>query len=131
MSGIASISGRLGNYCFRTMKKSGKVYIHQMPSKKSGTSKAPSAATLARRERFAAIAKMVQQMQMRSAQGVKCPYCGDETGWYNPISNRFQTDLKNNQREHCPKCGKRVYAREGWLMNQPPFKEDEDDGKRT
>ena len=63
MSGIASISGRLGNYCFRTMKKSGKVYIHQMPSKKSCSSKAPSAATLARRERFAAIAKLVQQMQ--------------------------------------------------------------------
>lgn len=51
-----------------------------------------------------------------------CPYCGDETGWYNPASQRFQSDLKNNQREHCPKCGKRVYAREGWLMNQPPKK---------
>lgn len=48
-----------------------------------------------------------------------CPYCGDETGWYNPASQRFQTDLENNQREHCPKCGKRVYAREGWLINQP------------
>ena len=48
-----------------------------------------------------------------------CPYCGDETGWYNPASQRFQSDLKNNQREHCPKCGKRVYADEHWLMNQP------------
>jgi len=50
----------------------------------------------------------------------RCPYCGDETGWYNPVSQRPQSDLKNNQREHCPKCGKRVYAREGWIMNQPP-----------
>jgi hypothetical protein len=50
------------------MKKSGKVYIHLMPSKKSDSSKAPNAATLARRERFAAIAKLVQQMQ---ADGTK------------------------------------------------------------
>lgn len=49
-----------------------------------------------------------------------CPYCGDETGWYNPLSNRFQSDLENNKRKHCPKCGKRVYAREGWIINQPP-----------
>lgn len=49
-----------------------------------------------------------------------CPYCGDETPWYNPVSTRFQSDLKNNQREYCPKCGKRVYAREGWIMNQSP-----------
>ena len=49
-----------------------------------------------------------------------CPYCGDETPWYNAVSTRFQSDLTNNQREYCPKCGKRVYAREGWLMNQPP-----------
>lgn len=48
-----------------------------------------------------------------------CPYCGDETVWFNPMSHRFQSDLKNNQREHCPKCGKRVYADEHWLMNQP------------
>lgn len=51
---------------------------------------------------------------------VQCPYCGDETPWYNPASDRFQSDLEANQREHCPKCGKRVYAREGWIMNQPP-----------
>lgn len=49
----------------------------------------------------------------------RCPYCGDETGWYNPASQRFQSDLENNQRTHCPKCGKRVYAREGWIVNQP------------
>ena len=63
MSGIASISGRLGNYCFRTMKKSGKVYIHTLPSKKSDLAKAPSAAMVAQRERFGAITKMVAQMR--------------------------------------------------------------------
>ena len=45
------------------MKKSGKVYMHQMPSKKQGPAKAPSAAMVAQRERFAAIAKMVTQMR--------------------------------------------------------------------
>lgn len=49
----------------------------------------------------------------------KCPHCGDETGWYNPMSNRFQSDLENNKREYCPKCNKRVFSREGWIMNQP------------
>jgi len=63
MSGIASISGRLGNYCFRTMRKSGNVYMHTVPSKKPGPKKAPSAAMVAQRERFGAIVKMVHQMQ--------------------------------------------------------------------
>ena len=49
----------------------------------------------------------------------RCPYCDDETLWYNPMSHRIQSNLGNNQREHCPKCGKRVYAEERWLMNQP------------
>lgn len=49
----------------------------------------------------------------------KCPYCGDETGWYNPGIRSFQTDFKNNIREHCPKCGERVYASVRWIMNQP------------
>ena len=63
MPGIASISGRVGNCCFRTMKATGKVYMHQMPSKEQkGPVKAPSAAMVAQRERFAAIAKMVKQM---------------------------------------------------------------------
>ena len=60
----------------------------------------------------------VTTYQRRKALGV-CPYCGDETGWYNPASNRFQSDLENNKRERCPKCGKRVFAREGWIINQP------------
>ena len=64
MAGIASISGRLGNYCFRTMKSTGKVYVHTMPSKKpKGSPKAPSVAMIAQRERFSAITKMVTQMR--------------------------------------------------------------------
>lgn len=49
----------------------------------------------------------------------KCPYCGDETGWYNPINNKLQSDIENNRRTHCPTCKKRVYAREWWTFNQP------------
>lgn len=49
-----------------------------------------------------------------------CPYCGDETGWYNPASTWFQSDAENNLRKYCPKCHKRVYAREGFICNQPP-----------
>ena len=49
----------------------------------------------------------------------RCPYCGDETKWYNPMSDRPQSDLENNKRKYCPKCKKRVYAREGWSINQP------------
>lgn len=73
MSGIASISGRLGNYCFRTMKKTGKVYIHTLPSKGErlklkGERKAPSAAMMRQRERFGAIVKMVRQMQQAGSK---------------------------------------------------------------
>ena len=50
----------------------------------------------------------------------RCPYCGDETGWYNPVAyQRFQSDIDNNMRTHCPKCKSRVYAREGLIINQP------------
>ena len=64
MPGIASISGRVGNCCFRTMKKSGKVYMHQVVSKeKKRLVKVPSEAMIAQRERFASIAKMVMQMR--------------------------------------------------------------------
>ena len=69
MSGIASISGRLGNYCFRTMKATGKVYMHPVASKEQkGPTKAPSAAMVAQRERFAAIVKMVTQMQANGSK---------------------------------------------------------------
>lgn len=68
MSGIASISGRLGNYCFRTMKATGKVYMHPLASKKQRPVKAPSAAMVAQRERFGAITKMVAQMRKNGSK---------------------------------------------------------------
>lgn len=68
MAGIASISGRVGNYCFRTMKASGKVYMHSLSDKASKTcAKAPSAAIVAQRKRFGAITKMVAQMRKNGA----------------------------------------------------------------
>ena len=61
MAGIASVSGRIGDYCFRTMRASGKVYMHL--AKRQPSSKAPTAAMIAHRERFGAITKMVSQMR--------------------------------------------------------------------
>lgn len=61
MSGIMSISGRVGDYCFRTMRASGKVFMHSATRKKS--CKAPTEAVIAHRERFGAITKMVAQMR--------------------------------------------------------------------
>ena len=64
MTGIASISGRIGNYCFRTMKSSGRVFVHQVSSQKPKVErKAPSEAMVNQRARFAAIAKMVRLMR--------------------------------------------------------------------
>lgn len=63
MSGIASISGRMGNYCFRTMKATGKVYMHPVAAedeRKKG--ERVSEAVKAQRERFATIAQMVRAM---------------------------------------------------------------------
>ena len=70
MSGIASISGRVGNCCFRTMKATGKVYMHQVKgqSNKVQSTKEPSEAMKAQRKRFSAIAKMVMKMM---AEGTK------------------------------------------------------------
>ena len=70
MSGIASISGRVGNCCFRTMKATGKVYMHQAKgqSTKVQSTKEPSEAMLRQRKRFSEIAKMVMQMK---AEGSK------------------------------------------------------------
>lgn len=70
MSGIASISGRVGNCCFRTMKATGKVYMHQVKdkSRKPQAERPVSEAMKAQRKRFAAIAKMVKQMM---AEGTK------------------------------------------------------------
>ena len=67
MAGIASLSGRVGNYCFRTMRGSGKVFMYQMPSKgeklKVKSERNVTDAVKAQRERFGAITKMVAQMR--------------------------------------------------------------------
>ncbi len=64
MSGIASISGRVGNCCFRTMKATGKVYMHQIKEQrdKVQSTKEPSEAMMRQRKRFAAITKIVTKM---------------------------------------------------------------------
>ena len=61
MAEIESISGRAGDYCFRTMRASGKVFMYSATRKKS--SKTPTATVIARRERFGAITKMVAQLR--------------------------------------------------------------------
>ena len=70
MSGIASISGRVGNCCFRTMRATGKVYMHQVKdeSRKSKVERPASEAMMRQRQRFSTIAKMVKQMM---AEGTK------------------------------------------------------------
>ena len=68
--GIASISGRVGNCCFRTMKATGKVYMHQVKEQrdKVQSTKVPSEAMLRQRQRFSAIAKMVRQMMQTNTK---------------------------------------------------------------
>ena len=70
MSGIASISGRVGNCCFRTMKATGKVYMHQVKdnSQKSRVKRPANEAMVRQRKRFSEIAKIVMQMK---AEGSK------------------------------------------------------------
>ena len=70
--GIASISGKLGDYCFRTMRSTGKVYMHTI-TKNGRTNmkserKAPSAAMVQQRERFGALTKMVAQMRKNGSK---------------------------------------------------------------
>ena len=70
MSGIASISGRVGNCCFRTMKATGKVYMHQVKDErqKSRVKRPASEAMVRQRKRFSEIAKMVMQMKAEGAK---------------------------------------------------------------
>ena len=70
MSGIASISGRVGNCCFRTMKATGKVYMHQVKAKsqESRVKRSASEAMVRQRKRLSEIAKMVMRMK---AEGSK------------------------------------------------------------
>ena len=70
MSGIASISGRVGNCCFRTMKATGKVYMHQVKAKsqESRVRRPASEAMVRQRKRFSEIAQIVARMK---AEGSK------------------------------------------------------------
>ena len=72
MGGIASISGKLGDYCFRTMRATGKVYMHTIQKKErtkvENEMKAPSAAMVKQRVRFGAITKLVAQMRKNGSK---------------------------------------------------------------
>ena len=59
-AGMKCISGRLGDVCFRTMKATGKTVVSRMPQARKSV---PSAAEMASRERFALMAKTVNQMR--------------------------------------------------------------------
>lgn len=63
-AGIESISGRLGNVCFRTMKATGKVYVHPIPSEqpKKNPRPAKTVGEVENQERFAKRAQVVNQM---------------------------------------------------------------------
>ncbi len=60
-AGIESISGRLGNVCFRTMKATGKVYLGSLPQARKTQ---PSASEMEARERFARKARIVKVMHL-------------------------------------------------------------------
>ena len=57
---ISGISGKIGNLCFRTMKKSGKVYLVRLPRVKNRTS---SLRESSQTELFKRRAKIVLQMR--------------------------------------------------------------------
>ena len=58
--GIKSISGKVGNVCFRTMKATGKVYMVSMSQVRKTQ---PSASEIEARERFARKARIVKIMR--------------------------------------------------------------------
>ena len=63
--GIESISGRLGNVCFRTMKATGKVYMGSLPQARKTR---PSASEIEARERFARKARIVKIMRIAGSK---------------------------------------------------------------
>lgn len=64
-AGIAGVSGRVGNMCFRTMKATGKTYMTSLPDKRKT---APKASELVARERFARKARIVRAMRQAGAK---------------------------------------------------------------
>lgn len=63
--GIREVSGKVGNVCFRTMKSTGNVFVGRLPRTRTTL---PSAAETAARERFALMAKMVNQMRKEGSK---------------------------------------------------------------
>lgn len=63
--GITSISGKMGNMCFRTMKATGNVYVYRLRQQRhqEESVKDVSKAVMAQRARFVAIAKIVGMMR--------------------------------------------------------------------
>ncbi len=57
--GIKSISGKMGNVCFRTMKATGKIYMNALPS---GRKTPIRPQEVRNREKFGARARLVAQM---------------------------------------------------------------------
>ena len=64
-AGITSISGKIGNVCFRTMKSSGRVYMSRMPSPRSSQ---PSEKEIAARELFRKKAQTVALMKREGSR---------------------------------------------------------------
>lgn len=58
--GIEKISGKVGNYCFRTMKATGKVYVTRMYAERRTK---PKASELKAREAFGKRAELVRMMR--------------------------------------------------------------------
>ena len=63
--GIMSISGKMGNMCFRTMKATGNVYVYRLRKQRhqEQSTKDVSNAVMAQRARFVTIAKIVRMMR--------------------------------------------------------------------
>ena len=63
--GMRSISGKVGNVCFRTMKATGRRYVSSMPCMRKN---ALSEAERATRERFARKARLVKAMRQAGSK---------------------------------------------------------------
>lgn len=70
-AGIASISGKMGNVCFRTMKATGKVYMHPLKHddrKVPVRKKTKTVNEVENQERFAKRSHLVNQMLQGGAK---------------------------------------------------------------
>lgn len=63
--GIRSISGKVGNVCFRTIKATGKVYVSSLSQARKTQ---PSTSEIEARERFARKARIVKVMRQAGSK---------------------------------------------------------------